>query len=135
MALQYSVELRNAIAAQLEAIAGIDAIIKMRTGAQPADCAAVDAGTVLATLNLPTDWMAVPANGVVAKLGTWEDASADAGGNAGHFRLYKADGVTCVLQGEVTATGGGGVMTVDNIVFAALQQFTVTAFSVTVGNA
>ena len=39
------------------------------------------------------------------------------------------------MQGTVTATGGGGDMTVDNVVFAAGQSFTVTGFTLTAGNA
>lgn len=39
------------------------------------------------------------------------------------------------MQGTVTATGGGGDMTVDNTSFASGQQFTVTGFTITAGNA
>jgi hypothetical protein len=39
------------------------------------------------------------------------------------------------MQGTVTATGGGGDMTVDNVSFAAAQAFTVTSFTLTAGNA
>ena len=35
----------------------------------------------------------------------------------------------------VTATGGGGDMTVDTITFVAGQVFTITAFTLTAGNA
>jgi hypothetical protein len=35
----------------------------------------------------------------------------------------------------VTATGGGGDLTVDNVVFAVGQQFTVTGYTKTAGNA
>ncbi len=135
MATQLSVAVRNARLDAIETAIGVSAIMKIRTGAQPASCATADAGTVLATLNLPSDWLAAAASGVKAKSGTWEDASADAGGTAAHFRIYASDGVTCHLQGSVTATGGGGDLTVDNVVFAAAQQFTVTAFSLTDGNA
>ena len=37
--------------------------------------------------------------------------------------------------GSITATGGGGDMTVDNTSFATGQSFTVTAFTLTDGNA
>lgn len=135
MATQLSVAVRNARLDAIETAIGVSAIMKIRTGAQPASCATADAGTVLATLNLPSDWLAAAASGVKAKSGTWEDASADAGGTAAHFRIYASDGVTCHLQGSVTATGGGGDLTVDNVVFASAQQFTITSFSLTDGNA
>lgn len=134
MSLQYSIAVRNARLDAWEATIGASAILKIRTGAQPANCAAADSGTVLATVNLPADWMAPAASGQKAKSGTWEDLAADAAGTAGHYRIYAADGVTCHEQGSVTATGGGGDMTVDNVVFAAGQEFAVTAYVKTSGN-
>lgn len=135
MTLQYSTAVRNAQLDAVESTIGASAILKIRTGAPPANCAAADSGTVLATLNLPSDWMAAAASGSKAKSGTWEDASADNAGTAAHFRLYANDGTTCHAQGTVTATGGGGDMTVDNTVFAAGQQFTITSFTINAGNA
>ena len=129
MARQFSVGLRNAILDTMESHVGVSAILKIRTGAQPASCAAADAGTVLATLNLPSDWMAAASAGSKAKSGTWEDTSADATGTAAHYRLYASDGTTCHEQGTVTATGGGGDLTVDNTSFAAAQQFTITGWT------
>lgn len=135
MALQYSVAVRNARLDVVESTIGASAVLKIRTGAAPASCATADAGTVLATLNLPSDWMAAASGGTKAKSGTWEDSSADATGTAAHFRLYASDGTTCHAQGTVTATGGGGDMTVDNTSFASGQAFTVTGFTLTAGNA
>lgn len=135
MALQYSVTVRNARLDVIETTIGTSAILKIRTGAPPANCAAADSGTVLATVNLPSDWLAAAAGGVKSKSGTWQDTSADATGTAAHFRLYASDGTTCHAQGTVTITGGGGDMTVDNTSFATGQNFTVTAFSITTGNA
>ena len=135
MAIQLSVGVRNARLDAIETAIGVSAILKIRTGAAPATCATADSGTVLATLNLPSDYMAAAASGSKAKSGTWEDTSADATGTAAHFRLYASDGTTCHLQGTVTATGGGGDLTVDNTSFAAGQAFTITAFTLTDGNA
>jgi len=134
MAVQLSTAVRNARLDAIETTIGVSAILKVKTGAQPANCAAADTGTVLATLNLPSDYLAAAASGAKAKAGTWEDTSADAAGTAAHWRLYATDGTTCHAQGTVTATGGGGDLTVDNVVFAAAQAFTVTAWSFTDGN-
>lgn len=90
---------------------------------------------MLASLTLPSDWMAAASSGSKAKSGTWEDTSADSAGTAAHYRLYASDGTTCHAQGTVTATGGGGDMTVDNTSFAAGQSFTVTSFTLTAPNA
>lgn len=135
MTLQYSVTVRNAQLDALETAIGTSAVLKIKTGAAPATCATADSGTVLATLSLPSDWMAAASSGAKALSGTWADSSADAAGTAAHFRLYASDGTTCHAQGTVTATGGGGDMTVDNVVFASGQNFTVTGFTITAGNA
>lgn len=134
MAIQLSVACRNAQLDAIETAIGTSAILKIRTGAQPANTAAADSGTVLATLNLPSDWMAAAASGAKSKSGTWEDASADATGTAAHFRLYASDGTTCHVQGTVSMAGGGGDMIVANTSFAAGQAFSITAFTLTAPN-
>lgn len=135
MALQFSVAVRNARLDAIEVTVGTSAVLKIRSGAAPADVATADSGTVLATLNLPADWMSNASGGSKALLGTWQDASADASGTAGHFRVYASDGTTKHIQGTVTATGGGGDMTLDNTVLATGQQVNVTSFSLTDANA
>jgi hypothetical protein len=134
-AVQLSVAVRNARLDVIETTIGTSAILRIRTGAQPATCATADSGTVLSTVNLPSDYFAAASGGVKSKSGTWEDTSADASGTAGHWRLYDSTGTTCHAQGTVTATGGGGDLTVDNVVFAAGQDFLVTSWSFTDANA
>lgn len=135
MAMQFSVAARNAELNALETTIGTSAVLKVFSGAPPATCATADSGTVLATITLPSDWMAAASAGVKAKSGTWQDASADNNGTAGHFRIYASDGTTCHMQGTVTATGGGGDMVVDSTSFTAGQSFTVATFQLTAGNA
>lgn len=134
MAIQLSTAVRNARLDAIETTIGTSAVMKIRTGAAPANVGTADSGTVLATLSLPSDWLAAASGGSKAKSGTWEDTSADAAGTAAHFRIYASDGTTAHLQGTVTATGGGGDMTVDNVVFASAQAFSVTSFALTDGN-
>lgn len=131
MSLQLSTAYRNALLDQFESTVGTSAVLEIRTGAQPANCAAAASGTVLSTLNLPSDWMAAASGGSKAKSGTWEDTSADANGTAAHFRIWDSGKTTCHMQGSVTATGGGGDLTVDNTSFAAGQDFVVTGFTLT----
>lgn len=135
MAIQLSTAVRNARLDALETAIGTGAVLKIRSGAQPANVGTADSGTVLATLTLPSDWMAAASGGVKALAGSWADASADATGTAAHFRIYASDGTTAHLQGSVTATGGGGDLTLDNVSIAAAQSVTITAFSLTDGNA
>lgn len=135
MAVKFSVAVRNARLDAIESTIAASAVLKIRSGAPPANITDADSGTVLATLALPADWMAAASAGSKAKAGTWEDTSADAAGTAGHFRIYASDGTTQHIQGTVTVTGGGGDMTVDNVVLAAGQTFTITGFTITDGNA
>lgn len=135
MALQYSATVRNAQLDAIETTVGASAVLKMFTGSPPANVATADSGTVLVTMTLPSDWMAAASSGSKAKSGTWEDTSADGTGTAGHFRLYASDGTTCHAQGTITATGGGGDMTLDNTSITTGQNVTVTSFTISAGNA
>ena len=135
MAVQFSTGVRNAMLDAWETTISTSAVLKIRTGAQPATCATADSGTVLATLNLPSDWMAAAASGAKAKAGTWEDASADATGTAGHYRIYASDGTTCHEQGSITATLGGGDMELITTSIIATQPITITGFTKTMAGA
>ena len=134
MAIKISDTVKNARLDAVETAIGVSAVLKIRSGAAPTGIADADSGTVLATLTLPSDWLAAASGGTKAKSGTWEDTSADATGTAAHFRIYASNGTTQHMQGTVTATGGGGDMTVDSTSFTAGQSFTITGFTLTEGN-
>ena len=135
MALQMGDLLRNARLDVIETTIGTAPILTVRTGAPPANCAAGNSGTVLATVTLPSDWMAAASGGSKAMAGSWQDASADASGTAGHWRIHNSGNTVCHMQGTCTATGGGGDMTLDSTSFTAGQYFTVTAFTLAEANA
>jgi hypothetical protein len=135
MALQYSVTVRNAQLDAVETTVGTAPLLRIYSGSAPANCAAAASGTLLAEATLPSDWMAAASSGSKALSGTWQDASANATGTAGHWRLYDSSGTTCHAQGTVTATGGGGDMTLDNTSIASAQSVTITSFTITAGNA
>ena len=135
MAVQLSTAVRNARLDVIESTIGTSAILRIRTGAAPANCGTADSGTVLAEITCPSDWMAAASAGSKALSGSWQDASANATGTAAHFRLYDSGGTVCGLQGTVTATGGGGDMEVDNTSFASGQQITANTFTLPDGNA
>lgn len=135
MALKLSVAQRNARLDAMETEAGTGAILEIRSGSAPADAAASRTGTVLVTMTLPSDWLGAASGGVKSKSGTWEDTSADASGTAGYFTIYKSDGTTVCMQGTVTATGGGGDLTLTTTTIVAGQPVTITAFAITDGNA
>jgi len=135
MAIQFSDSVRNARLDSIESTIGTSAVLQIRSGSAPANCAAANTGTVLATINCPTDYMAAASGGTKAKSGTWSDTSADATGTAGHFRLFDSTATTCHLQGTVTGTGGGGDMEVSSTSFTAGASFEITTFTLTDGNA
>jgi hypothetical protein len=115
MPFQFSTAARNASLDAIETTIGASPTLELRSGAAPANCAAAASA------------------GAKALLGTWQDLSADAAGTVGHFRVKQ--GATCHIQGSVTATGGGGDMTIDNPVLAVAQQVVVTAFNINAGGA
>lgn len=132
--MQFSVAVRTARVGSIEGTVGTAPKLQIWTGTKPADCAAADSGTKLVEIDLPSDWLDAAASGAVAKLGTWASTGIT-DGTAGHFRIKDTAGTTCHVQGSVTATGGGGDMTVDNTSIATNQSVTVTGFTVTDGNA
>lgn len=135
MSLQLSVSARNARLDAIETALGTSAKLRMYTGAAPANCAASESGTLLVEYALASDWMANAASGSKALNSLPLSAAAAAAGTAAHFRIYDSAGTTCHLQGTLTATGGGGDMTIDNTNIASGQTVNVTGFTLTDGNA
>lgn len=132
-----STAVRNAMLDAIEAdllTGGTAPLMRWYSGTIPANCAAAITGTLLAEIPLPADPFAAASGGTKAKQGTWQDASANATGTVTHFRFYRTDGTTCVMQGTVTATGGGGDSTVDNTSVATGQPATQNTFTLTAPN-
>lgn len=129
MAFQYSVGVRNAKLDQIETTIGTAAVLKIFSGAEPANCAAADPSGLLATITLPSDWMNNASSGSKTLLGTWSVA-ASGSGTAASFRIYDSGVTTCHIQGAIT-----GDMTLDNTNIASGQTVTVTTFTITAGNA
>lgn len=133
MALQLSVAVRNAMLDAIETANGASAVLRVRTGAPPANCAAARSGTVLATVNLPADWMAAASGGSKAMAGTWIDAAADATGTAGHFEIMDSALTTCHQQGTFGTSGTD--MVGDSVSFTVGQNFQVLSYGLTAPNA
>jgi hypothetical protein len=136
MTIQYSTAVRNAKLDAVETIIGSAPIMELRSGAAPANPATAASGTLLAQAALPSDWLTAAAAGAKGKNGSWSLTGLAPGGTIGHFRIYESGSPSvCHMQGSVTATGGGGDMTVDNTSIAAGQAVTVNSFTLTAGNA
>lgn len=135
MTLQLSTTVRNARLNAISTAIGVSAKLFIYTGSQPANCAAASTGTALATINLPSAWMSDANSGSKSMAGTWSTLSAGATGTAGYFRIYNNAETACGIQGSISATGGSGDMTIDNINIVQGQAVAITSFVLTDGNA
>lgn len=134
MTVQYSTAVRNAQIDAIESTIGTSPKLRIYTGAAPANPAAAATGTLLVDIALPSDWMTAASAGVKNLSGTWQ-ANAAAAGTAGYYRIVDTAATNCHEQGTVTATGGGGDLTLDNTNIASGQLVTVTSKTVTAGGA
>jgi hypothetical protein len=132
-ATQYGVAVNNARLDAIETSIGTSPYLQFYTGSKPANCATTATGTLLAELALPSDWMSAASSASKAKLGTWS-GTGSASGTIGYFRIVDNSKATCGMQGTVTATGGGGDITVDNTSIASSQAIQVTSFTLNAGN-
>jgi cytochrome c5 len=131
MALQYSTTYRNALLDQFETTVGVSAVVKFYTGTAPANCATASSGTLLATFSLASDWAANAASGSKSFSNTPITATAAGTGTAGYYRIYDSTSTTCHEQGTLTATGGGGDMTLDNTSITSGQSVSITSWTKT----
>jgi len=101
-------------------------LLQFRSGPPPgAENAA--SGTLLAEITTPVSPWGAAGNGTKPKANIWS-VTAVAGGTIGHYR-FKNAADTKREEGTVTATGGGGDITVDNLVITVTQVITVNTFT------
>jgi len=94
--------------------AGIsDAYIEVRDGAPPVNVSDPDSGTLLATLVMNDPAFGAAVAGVATANAIASDISADASGDAGHFRAKDSDGNT-VFQGTAGEAGDTPNMVFDD---------------------
>jgi hypothetical protein len=134
MAIQFSTTLRNARADMIESTVGSAAVLKIRTGSQPAGCSSTDTGTELVSYTLSTDWLAAASSGAVAFNNTPLAGTAVSSGNAGHYRLYGPLGSTCHMQGSVGLSSNSPDMTIDVVAIVTAQTVNVVSWAITEGN-
>lgn len=135
MTLQIATSTQNARLDAVEADIGASPVLKIRTGTQPLDCATADSGTVVMSITLSSDWMDVASGGTKSFSDLPGTFTASGTGVGDHFRLYKSDGITCMMQGSVTLTGGGGNITMSNNNVVSGFTYTVNAFTLADNNA
>lgn len=137
MSQQYAVALRNALLEVFTVQYGNTPHIEIWSGALPANAAAASTGTKLAKFDVVGNvgtYDTTAASGVkdILKASSLPLASTGlANGTAGYYRVFKSDDTTCMEQGTVTATGGGGDCTVDNTTISITQPVQITGFTKT----
>lgn len=137
MALRLSTGLRNSQVTNIATVFPNGAVLEIRSGSQPASSDDAPTGDLLVSITLPNPSFGAASSGQIAKAGTWQDTSADATGEAGWFRLRQSGDLGTQnttderIDGHVTVTGGGGVLTLDNINITAAQQVTISVFTIT----
>jgi len=123
MAIQHSTATRNRFRDAYVAAFPASASLVIRTST-PAGVANSAGGSVLATITLPATPL-TSGTGAVTLNGSWT-VSASGTGTAGHYRLTNS---TDIEEGTITATGGGGDLTLDNVSIASGQTVTISTWT------
>lgn len=132
--LQFSTTLRNNRLDQITSTVSNAALLKIYSGTPPANTAAALSGnTELASLTCASPF-ASSASSAVLTVGSITSANALATGTATFFRIYDSGNTTCYIQGNVTATGGSGDMTLNTTYLTSGGSVTVTGFTITEAN-
>lgn len=132
MTLTISAAIRNALAdAAVDALdAGSGAgTIQIRSGTRPAGPGTAATGTLLATVTLADPAYGAASTGV-ATLTDPAAVTAVADGTASWFRALDSNSVA-VFDGRVTATGGGGDLTLATVTISTGLFVDITSGSIT----
>lgn len=141
MALSLSTAARNAMCdALVDLVDGGSGagVIRIYTGSKPASPGTSPSGTLLAEFTLSDPAFGSASTGAATLDITPEvtDSSANASGTAGWFRVLdstEAAGTGLgVFDGTVTATGGGGDLTLNTVSVTSGGPVTITSGTVTV---
>lgn len=120
----------NAVAGLIDADVGAGSLI-IRTGAQPATANDAPTGTILATFTLADPAFGASALGVADLDATPVlSTTGAAAGTAGWFRITDNSGDT-VMDGAVTATGGGGELELNTTTISVGVTVEITAGTLT----
>jgi hypothetical protein len=128
--IKLSARVRNAMLDAIESTIGTSAHIQIWSGSAPTDCTSTATGTKLADFALASDWATAASAGSKA-FSTISSTTGLAAGTAGYYRLVDSTNPTtsCDEQGSITATGGGGDMTIDNTSIASGQTVNITGWT------
>lgn len=135
MALKFSTSLRNSRADNIATAIGSAGVLRIYDGTRPANVGtAVTTQVLLAELTCGSPFAPSASGGVLTANSITQDSSANATGTASWFRLFTSGG-TAVVDGDVTATGGGGDLTLNTVSIVAGGPVSVTSAVFTEGGA
>lgn len=132
MAVRIATTLRNAMVQQAQILTDAGPAagkIEVRTGTQPATPETAATGTLLATIVLGDPSYGAPATGVITGADP-APVTAVASGTATWCRQLDSTGAA-VLDGDVTATGGGGYLQLATTTLSTGLSVDVTSLSLT----
>lgn len=133
MAVKLSTTARNAMMDAITTAVGNGGLLRIYDGTRPANPAAAITGTLLGTLTGGSPFAPAASGGVLTANAITQDSSADATGTASHFRLWKSDGTTAVVDGDCTA--GGADLSLNTLSIVIGGPIVCTAFVLTAPNA
>ena len=130
MAIQYSLTHRTNAMTDIATQAGINAVIKLFSGAAPANCGTADSGTMLVQFAGNATQFGTATSGVLTA-SVVAGVNATATGTPGYFRVYPNAATTTngVFQGTVGTTGTDMILTAATV--TAGQACTFTSLTVT----
>ncbi len=129
MSLQFSTTWRNAALDLFDTIFGSYQLMRVYTGSPPINCAADNSGILLIEFDLQSPSWNPAFDGSKSLANITFSSTAIGTDTPGHFRLYDGAAGICHLQGTITASGGGGDMTYDNVTSIG-QSDNVTQFTI-----
>ena len=130
MALGMVAGLRNAMLDAITTFAGTTAKLSIYSGTRPATGGA--ATTQLAQLTCNATFAPASSGGVLTLNAITADSAADATGTASWFRLFKTDGTTIVLDGDVGTSGSD--LNLNSVAISVGAAVAVTSATITAGN-
>lgn len=130
--MQFSESVRNARLDAIETTISTSAVLKIFSGAVPANCAAANPSGELVSMTLPSNWMADASSGAKALAGSWSATAASGSATSpASYRIYASNGTTCHIQGS--AGVNTGELQVNGSITSG-QTVTVTSFTITEAN-
>lgn len=134
MAIGFSTAVRNAMMDAITTQAGSGALLCLYTGTRPATGGNISGHTLLGTLTCGSPMAPAASGGVLTFNAIADDSSANNTGTCTWARLVKSDGTTHIADFTVTATGGGGDITMNAVAISAGQLLQAATATMTAGN-